>query len=322
MQAKDNNIYGTTYLGGTMDMPFTNLFGSLFKLTISNDNLVTDYIYDIPSNVTGGNEGPIADLIQDDDGNFYGMLYGDTLINVTTHGGLIYKKTPEGLISKLHEFKFADSAANGVHPNGRLLLAKDGFLYGITEHGGANGTGTIFKISTTGSDFEVVRSFEAGGSFPVHPTDGGVRWDPYANPYSGLIQATDGNLYGVAKYGGGPQDAGRIFKVTLPEGTLSTHFSFTQENRYPIFELVQLSDGKLYGTALGDGTKNKGIIFRIGLQEQAPLEILHSFAGQIPNGDGDLPSTRLVMGNDGNLYVGTRFGGSGNKGAIVKFGRK
>jgi uncharacterized repeat protein (TIGR03803 family) len=242
----------------------------------------------------------------------------------------------------LHPFTFANARTDGVRPNGRLLLLGDN-LYGTTERGGENDRGTVFTVKTDGTGFQVIAHFEAGGSFPPHRTEDrdpdspGMYSDPYALPYSGLIQATDGKLYGVAKYGG-EHDGGRIFKVDLTKSgndRLSTHYSFPQRNGHPIFELLQLKDGKLYGLTQGDGSRNdggdgglphdsiyKGTIFRISLGDNAQLETLHTFTGIDDGGeDGDRPSTRLISDGNGNLYGATRFGGRFDRGMIYRFGR-
>jgi len=333
MRANDGNLYGNTYLAGS------NYVGAIYTLdTVSN--LFEQNAASFPAS----NQGPVADLIQGNgvDNNLYGITYGDILIQDRINGGSVFERNYLGEVTPLHTFTFADASTYGVRPVGRLLLVGND-LYGTTEMGGKNGRGTIFAIKTDGSGFKVIAHFEAGGSFPTHRTEDrdkdspGIYSDPYALPYSGLMQATDGKLYGVAKYGG-EHDGGRIFKVDLnkaDDDKLSTHYSFVKRNGYPIFELLQLKDGKLYGTTQGDGTRNnggdggephdtiyKGTIFRIALDDKAPLEILHSFTG-IRNGgdDGDRPVTRLISDGE-NLYGATRFGGRFDRGMIYKFGRK
>ena len=332
IQAINGSIYGTSFLGGL------TFVGAMYEYDLNAQlNPFTQNKYSFPNPANSG-EGPVAELIQDAAGNFYGITYGDVLAANTTHGGAVFKVTPQGEFSVLHEFKFADSATDGVRPNGKLLLLGDD-LYGTTEMGGANNRGTVFTLKTSGLNFSSVESFEAGGSFPPHWTEDrdarnpGVYSDPYSLPYSGLIKASDGYLYLVAKYGG-DYDGGRIIKVDLTESKgnrLSTHYSFAKENGHPIFELMQLKDGKLYGLTQGDGSQNdgrdggivhdspyKGIIFRIALAKGSALETLHVFSGI--KADGNRPSTRLVLDSDEVLHGGTRFGGAYDSGALYKFG--
>ncbi|MGH9365817.1 MAG: choice-of-anchor tandem repeat GloVer-containing protein, partial [Thermoanaerobaculia bacterium] len=105
--------------------------------------------------------------------------------------------------------------SDGSTPYGGLLQASDGNLYGTTVYGGASGNcaygcGTIFKIDTNGT-FTTLYSFTGG-------SDG-------ANPYAGLIQATDGNLYGTTTFGGASND-GTIFKIDTSGSTFTTLHSF------------------------------------------------------------------------------------------------
>src|ERR1035438_10445394 len=81
-------------------------------------------------------------------------------------------------------------------------------------------------------------------------------------PYAGLVQATNGGLYGTT-YGGGTNSAGTIFKIT-PGGTLTTLHSFNlTEGEGPGAGLVQAADGDFYGTTLDGGTNSGGTVFRI-----------------------------------------------------------
>ena len=67
------------------------------------------------------------------------------------------------------------------------MQATDGNFYGTTAAGGANGNGTVFKITPSGT-LTTLHSFDG--------TDG-------SNPIAGLVQATDGNFYGTTATGGG-----------------------------------------------------------------------------------------------------------------------
>lgn len=315
MQAKNGTIYGGTFLGGS------NFVGALFSLTTSN--VFTQNLFSFAND---SSQGPVGDLIQVDD-DFYGVTYGYVRLDMQSRGGTIFKRDASGSVSTLYDFGpyVAGANQNGILPQGRLTLVKIGgesFLYGTTEKGGENGKGTIFRFNIANSKFERVLSFYDPATFPAHPGIGmgNMYSDPYSNVYSGLTLASDGNLYGVAKYGG-DFGGGRIFKLSPATGVLSTVFSFAKSNGYPAFELVQLNH-KLYGVTQGDGITTKGMVYRVGLQANAGLEPLYSFKG---NGDGkidgDTPSTRLVVGADeSSLYVGTKKGGINDTGVIFKLG--
>ncbi len=89
----------------------------------------------------------------------------------------------------LHSFALSTTDGHSPTPYGGLVQAKDGYLYGMTNNGGANNnSGTVFKISTSGTETLLY-------SFAATATDA-------AFPWSGLIQATDGNLSGMTVSGG------------------------------------------------------------------------------------------------------------------------
>jgi uncharacterized repeat protein (TIGR03803 family) len=88
-------------------------------------------------------------------------------------------------LTTLYSFHGGD----GSNPYAGLMQATNGNLYGTTSAGGANGDGTVFQI-TTGGTLTTIHNFNH-----FNPTDG-------SEPYSGLIQATDGNLYGTTDRGG------------------------------------------------------------------------------------------------------------------------
>ena len=89
-------------------------------------------------------KNPNGDLLQNTDGNFYGM----TFTGGTYTYGCIFKVTPGGVIIVLHQLNFA---ADGANPYGELIKGSDGDFYGMTSSGGATGHGTIFKITPTGT---------------------------------------------------------------------------------------------------------------------------------------------------------------------------
>src|SRR5215469_6019480 len=103
-------------------------------------------------------------------------------------------------------------STDGANPDGALVQATDGNLYGTTAYGGAYGYGTVFKI-TVGGVLTPLHSF--GG------TDG-------AFPSAALVLATDGNLYGTTYYGGAYDD-GTVFKIT-PSGVLTILHSFCSQS--------------------------------------------------------------------------------------------
>lgn len=234
LQASDGNFYGTTESGGTG-------YGTVFKITAAG---VETVLHSFGSGTDGVN--PYGSLIQASDGN----LYGTTELGGANGGGIVFKMTTAGTsYAALHSF---GSGSDGSQPYGSLIQASDGNLYGTTASGGSNSLGTVFKITTTGTE-AIVYSFGASG------TDG-------TNPYGNLIQATDGNLYGLTQ-GGGAHAVGTVFEITsgtTPAETVVYSFgSAANDGAAPKRSLIQASNGALYGMTTQGGANNLGVVFEI-----------------------------------------------------------
>ena len=170
IEGVDGDLYGTTGLGGgNKDCSC----GTVFKVT-RGGTLTVLYAFDsFDGNYPNG-------LIQAADGNFYGTTYNGGAVG----NGTVFKIRPDGTLTILHSFAGID----GSQPFGDLVEATDGNFYGTTVFGGDNAQslGTIFKITPDGSATSI-HSFNG--------SDG-------AYPYSGLLEGTNGILYG-ATFGGG-----------------------------------------------------------------------------------------------------------------------
>jgi uncharacterized repeat protein (TIGR03803 family) len=187
---------------------------------------------------------PQAGLVQASNGNLYGTTQGGG----TNNEGTVFKITPGGTLTSLHSFCSQTGCPDGSSSYAGRVQATDGNLYGTTVlGGGAGGEGTIFKITPSGT-LTTLLSF-AG-------TDGG-------QPYAGLIQATDGNLYGTTKFGGANND-GTIFKITL-SGLTTLHSFDATEGSDPYAALVQDTNGSFYGATLTNGSNTNGTVFRLSV---------------------------------------------------------
>ena len=136
----------------------------------------------------------------------------------------------------------------------------------------------------------------------------------------GVIQAADGNFYGVTESGGTLGKSGNFFKVTAL-GIYIPIYDFNQGNVAddginPQGAPVQGSDGNFYGVTLNGGSANAGTIYQINHQG---LEIiLHSFGDGTVANDGLHPVSALIQGADGNFYGTTPTGGAHGKGTVFK----
>jgi len=183
VQATDGNFYGTTSDGGA------DYVGVVFSITPSGV-LNTLYSFVAPSG-----SYPMAGLVQSRDGNFYGT----TSSGGANGGGTVFRITSTGALTTLHNFAGLD----GYAPYAGLVQAGDGNFYGTTYSGGTgnncnSGCGTVFKMTPSGT-LTTLHSFNGrDGSFP----------------YGGLMQASDGDLYGTT-YGGGAYNNGTVFRVGM-----------------------------------------------------------------------------------------------------------
>jgi len=243
-------------------------------------------------NDTDGAEPNIVP-VQGRDGNYYGM----TGTGGANNAGTIFKVTPTGALTTLYNFCSQPGCVDGINTpliGGGLVLATDGNFYGSTPLGGPNSTcngggqscGTVFKI-TPGGVLTTLHSFNGtDGSFP-----------------NGMVQATDGNLYGTGQEGGA-NGAGTFFKMTR-SGTLTTLYNFCSQSNCtdgggPSSAPVQATDGNFYGTTFGGGSgQGGGTVYKI--TPKGKFTVLATMGGS--------PAGALVQGSDGNFYgTGARSG--------------
>jgi uncharacterized repeat protein (TIGR03803 family) len=190
IQAINGSLYGTTVNGGTHGN------GTIFKITPTGE-LTT-----LHSFAESDGADP-AGLIQATDGNLFGTTQGGTY-----NRGTVFKITPSGSLTTLYNFCSQSGCPDGQSPSG-LIQATDGNLYGTTYRGGANGYGTVFKITPSGTLTTLYNFCSLSGC-----TDG-------AGPTAGLIQATDGGLYGTttqAEFDGGQSNDGTVFSLYVGLG--------------------------------------------------------------------------------------------------------
>jgi uncharacterized repeat protein (TIGR03803 family) len=191
---------------------------------------------------------------------------------------------------------------NGATPvDTPLVQGVDGNLYGTTLGGGANGAGSVFKMTPAGT-VTTLYSFCSLDNC----SDGAL-------PYGGITLASDGNFYGTTSQGGAADGiSGTVFKIT-PSGTLTTLHSFDgTDGAFPNAPLIQAANASLYGLTGNGGTSNSGTFFKI--TTSGKLTTLYSFSGALLNGP-------LVQGTDGNFYSTSEWGGANGYGMIFKLTR-
>jgi uncharacterized repeat protein (TIGR03803 family) len=136
----------------------------------------------------------------------------------------------------------------------------------------------------------------------------------------GVIEGSDGALYGTTSLGG-TNNSGTAFKLNKNGSgfTVLRHFLSSNDCRNPQAELLEASDGLLYGTAYNGGGFARGGVFRLNKTggNYSILSGLNFGGGEAPR----QPIGGLIEGFDGALYGTTELGGSSNNGAIFKLNK-
>jgi len=269
------NLYGTTQYGGNSGD------GTIFELAQGSGTITTLASF----NGTNGAE-LLTGLIRDSSGN----LYGTTSEGGASGDGTIFELAQgSGAITALASFNGTD----GQTPDGGLIRDNSGNLYGTTYQGGASGDGTVFELAQGSGTITTLASFNG--------TNG-------AQPVTGLIRDSSGNLYGTTE-GGGPSSYGTVFDLAQGSGTITTLATFNGTNgANPNGTLLTDSSGNLYGTCQGGGPSSDGLVFELA-QGSGTITALAFFNGA----NGQSPEGGVIRDSSGNLY-GTTLGQGGRQG--------
>jgi len=273
--ALDGNFYGTTVF---LD---TNNQGYIFKLTPAP--VLTD-IYDFASGPDGGIDG--EPLTRGPDGNLYGHdWYNCYFFKITVKTGEFSNVSP--------------TCPNPSTSYYGLILGADGKFYGNVPVGGANNKGEVYNVTKAGK-ITVIHSFNGtDGEFPV----------------GNLVQATDGNFYGVTQQTSVSTSTGEIFKIT-PAGKLTVVHTFNtdgSEGTNIQTGLVAASDGNLYGVTTGGGATNGGVLFQV--THTGTFTKLRDFNCATDPCNNWVP---LAQRTDGTLYGAGTGGSSGGNGGVYR----
>ena len=144
-----------------------------------------------------------------------------------------------------------------------------------------------------------------------------------SRPVATVVQATDGNFYGVTEMGGAyPGSYGTLYRVT-PAGKITALYNFCSQpncadGEGPFSAPVLGSDGNLYGVTPYGGSDaainyGSGTVYKMTLGGK--ITTLYTFCKATPCPDGQYP-TGIILGSDGNFYGTTMQGGQFNHGEI------
>jgi uncharacterized repeat protein (TIGR03803 family) len=271
----DGNLYGVCNQGGEFNT------GTFFEVNPTNGALGMLNSCDA---VTTGNS-PAAGLLLGKDGSFYGTAaLSETLFQIDSTGQV------------LNVYLFP-GGSGGFAPEGQLVQAGNGAIYGTTGDGGATGDGTVFEF--TNGVITNLYSFGAVTNFDGSFLDG-------THPLAGLAFGPDGNLYGVT-FEGGYNNNGTVFKITT-NGVLTTiAWLDGADGSAPAAALALGADGNFYGTTQYGGTNNAGVIFQLAVVPAGPprIQSVSASGGQINLSWNVTPGQSYQVQYTGDLDDGT-----------------
>ncbi len=217
-----------------------------------------------------------------------------TLALNTTPGAVAsYAGTPGSTLTTLVNF----NSTTGNDPYAGLIMDSAGNLFGTTEGGGASSDGTVFEIAAGTHALSTLIAFNG--------TNG-------ANPDSGLVMDSAGNLFGTTFFGGASDD-GTVFEISAATHALTTLVSFNGTNgKCPEAGLIMDSAGNLFGTTYENFSSIDGTVFEVTAGTNV-LSTLASFNGT----NGSYP-TGLFMDSAGNIFGTTVSGGASGDGTVFE----
>jgi uncharacterized repeat protein (TIGR03803 family) len=293
IQAADGLLYGTTSSGGAYQ------YGNIFSYNITTGVLTTLFEFD---DSLGGN--PAGSLLQAADS----LLYGLTGNGGANGWGVIFSfNIATNSYRKLHDL---DGSADGGGPQGNLIQASNGLLYGMTEYGGtspgAGGNGVLFSYNPASN---IYRSLHTWNS-----TDG-------AQPLGSLVQASTGLLYGMTKYGG-TNNFGVMFSYNIADSAYQTLKSFSDSTgMYPAGSLMLADNGLLYGMTEQGGVYQSGNLFSFN-PFTGTFQGLYVWGGFTIFQNGGQPYGTLMQAGNGVFYGMLYAGGVNNAGVIFSYGEE
>jgi uncharacterized repeat protein (TIGR03803 family) len=279
VEAANNRLYGVTVVNGSLFEynPATNAFTKKFDLST-------------PSNGTF----PYSSLVKGSNGKLYGMTNGGG--NNVGDGVLYEYDVSTNTFTKKLDF----ASATGSYPYGSLLLSSNGNFYGLTYGGGAGGAGVLFEYNAN------TNIYAKKIDFNITPMG--------SYPFGGLMRASNTKLYGMTLTGG-VNDKGVIFEIDPVTSEYVKKHDFAEATgKFPIGNLTQAPNGKLYGLTSQGGATDEGVIF-----EYDPAAGTYSKKYDFNDTNGSEPFGTLTLASNNKLYGMTSEGGTTSYGVIFEY---
>ena len=341
IKASNGKLYGMTRQGGVRNQ------GVLFEYDQVNDTVIKKHDFDHLEPTRTGSLPEYNNLTDGGAGILYGMVYRG---GSNDRGVLFEYNTASGVLTKRHDF--ADGLP-GKYPWGSLVVAAPDKLLGMTYEGGTTGKGVLFEYDTATHSVTNRHSFDsyAKGQIPwgsLTATSNGKLYGVTRNggifnngvlfeydigtgektklhdfdgtatgslPKGSLIEASNGKLYGMTEWGGA-SNWGVIFEFDPATGTLSVIHHFNNANgAWPCGNLLEASNGKLYGLTRYGASFNCGVLFEYDITSATYTLKQYSYGTSM----GRNPYGSLIEASNGKLYGLAKAGGSTSHGVLFEY---
>ena len=328
-QGRDGNLYGTGQSRGANGM------GGVFKITPAG---VETLVASFPGTWVNCGYGLTLAM----DGNFYGTCQ----LSGANNSGFIYRVTPAGVLTDIYDF--LNTSTEACCPLGALVLGANSDLYGTTgEYASSSSPQVAFRISTAGV-YKTLYSFADGNSLPSVLTAGGdgnfygteADADGYGNvggvfriaaggtfkllygfdnsvnvsgPSTGVVRDSNGKLYGTTAFPSGTGN-GALYDVTTG-GKLTDIYNFPATLNFDeaANNMMQASNGNLYGASYNGGTGASG-----GLYELTSANVFSSYSFATDSNMGGGPRAPLMQHTNGIIYGSNSSGNALAGGALFE----
>lgn len=226
-------------------------------------------------------------------------IWGTTNASGSNKGGTIVKLNDRGEYIKNIQFPVAGS---GGIMFSNLLETDTGIFYGLTSQNNTDPYGgDIFEYNLKTNTFSTIYTFKT--------LEG-------KSSYSNLIKASNNKLYGLT-FGGGTTNDGVIFEIDVKQKkyTQLASFSSASTGRNPKGDLVETTNGSLFGTTTAGGSNDLGTIFEFNINTGV-LTKKYDFTGST---NGSYPFGKLLKASNNLLYGCTGTGGAYNVGTLFEY---
>ena len=291
LHASDGNLYGYTSKGGD------NNYGVLFKVNpISTEfTKITDFENGVYNFSDDSFEGTLIEVSP-------GKLFGMNTYEGDQEMGCIFEYDINTSIYTV-KYYFGDIDYDGANPQGNLLKASNGILYGMTEKGGGYDLGIVFSFDPITEEYTKIQDLE------------GIQYG--RNPTGGFVEASNGKLYGLCKRDFSTYSIeGVIIEYDLETSTLSSlsNLPYSYSTSIDFSDLVEYSSGLFYGVIMNGGSNNAGALYEFNLVTNT-IEVKQSFTNTL----GIFPYGKLMLASNGQLYGMCSSGGSYEQGTIYEY---